>query len=363
MSFSGKTARRAFLRAAKAGGLFRTSTASNWRSQRLLILCYHGISLADEHLWNAGLYMDAASFRARMQLLRDTKCNILPLDEALVRLENGTLPPRSVVLTFDDGSYDSYLLACPILREFQFPATVYLTTYYCLNQLPVFDTVSSYLVWKGRKKTVSLEGILPEGGQVFLAGDAEWREVSQRIWRYVREAKMSAQAKDELAERLAGALGIDYQDLKRRRLLHMMTASEATEISRQGISLELHTHRHVTPGNRELFEREIRENREHIAEISGSDPRHFCYPIGDYLPEFFNWLRECGIRSATTCDPGLMSRESNPMQIPRLLDTVNITTVEMEAWLSGFIPRLRGYLGRSTRVQNPYTQGDPRRFG
>src|SRR5450755_1299743 len=120
MSLAGKTAKQILLRAARAGGLFRRSTAGRWRNQRLLILCYHGISFNDEHLWNPGLYVDPALFRSRMQLLRDADCNILPLDEALVRLENGTLPPRSVVLTFDDGSYDSYALACPILREFQF---------------------------------------------------------------------------------------------------------------------------------------------------------------------------------------------------------------------------------------------------
>jgi peptidoglycan/xylan/chitin deacetylase (PgdA/CDA1 family) len=363
MNLAARTAKRAFLGAAKAGGLFKKFTASNWRNQRLLILCYHGISLDDEHLWNPKLYMDVATFRSRMQLLRDRECCVLPLDEALMRLQNGTLPPRSVVLTFDDGSYDLYALGCPLLREFQYPATIYLTTYYCRRQLPVFDTVCSYLLWKGRKKTLSLDGLLPEGGQVSLAGDAEWRGVSRRLWRYVRETNLSAQAKDALAEKLADALGIDYADLKRRRLLYIMTASEAAEVARQGVSLELHTHRHVTPGNRDAFLREIRENASEITDIAGTVPRHFCYPIGDYLPEFFGWLRECGVRSATTCDPGLVSIESEPMQLPRLLDDANITEVEMESWLSGFAPRLREQLGRSSKVDNPYAQVDPRRFG
>jgi peptidoglycan/xylan/chitin deacetylase (PgdA/CDA1 family) len=354
MSLAGKTAKQILLRAARAGGLFRRSTAGRWRNQRLLILCYHGISFNDEHLWNPGLYVDPALFRARMQLLRDAKCNILPLDEALVRVENGTLPPRSVVLTFDDGSYDSYALACPILREFQFPATIYLTTYYCRHQLPVFDTVCSYLVWKGRKKTLCLDGILPEGGSVFLAGDAEWRTVFRRLWRHSREANMSALDKDALAEQLAGALGIDYQDIKRRRLLHIMTASEAAEVARQGVSLELHTHRHRTPRDRDLFVREIRENAAEITQIADRAPRHFCYPSGDYVPDFFGWLRDCGVRSATTCDPGLVARDTDPMQLPRLLDAENITELEIESWLSGFAPQLRRRLGRSAKMQNPY---------
>ncbi|HME09840.1 MAG TPA: polysaccharide deacetylase family protein [Bryobacteraceae bacterium] len=352
------------MRTAKAGGLFRRSMASTWRNERLLILCYHGISLEDEHLWNPGLYIDRATFRARMQMLRDSRSNILPLDEALVRLERGTLPPRSVALTFDDGSHDMCALAVPILREFQFPATVYLTTYYCRHQLPVFDTICSYLIWKSRGKTLLLDGILPEGGTIHLAGDAEWRNVFQRIWRHVRVEKMSAAAKDDLAEQLATRLGIDYAEIRRRRLLYIMNAEEASAIARQGISLELHTHRHMVPRNRDLFMREIRDNEAEICNITGGQtvPRHFCYPSGDYLPEFGGWLRELGVRSAATCDAGLVSRADDPMLIPRLLDAPSVSEVDMESWLAGFTPWLRWRTGHSAKMNNPYFVSDPRQL-
>ena len=360
----GQIAKQALLNSARGVTLFRRFAASKWRGDRLLILCYHGISLSDEHLWNPGLYIDLATFRSRMQLLRDSKCNVLPLDEALTRLETGTLPPRSVVLTFDDGSYDMYALAAPVLREFGFPATVYLTTYYCRRQVPVFDTICSYLIWSGRGKTLCLDGILPEGGSVHLAGHAEWRDVFQRIWRNVRVINMSASAKDDLAEQLAKQLGIDYADIRRRRVLCIMAAAEAAEIARQGLSLQLHTHSHRTPRNRDLFVREIRENAAEIAAITGSQTalRHFCYPSGDYAPEFFGWLRELGVRSATTCDPGLMSRGTDPMQIPRLLDAPTVSEVDFESWLAGFTPWLRSRAGRSTKVHNPYLQTDPRQL-
>lgn len=361
---SGLTVKRALLKTAKAGGLFRLSTASKWRNDRLLILCYHGISLDDEHVWNPGLYMDPALFRSRMQLLQDNRCNVLGLDEALARLANGSLPPRSVVLTFDDGSYDMYSLACPVLREFQFPATVYLTTYYSRNQLAVFDTMCFYLLWKSQGKTLSLDGILPQGGEIRLDREADWRGVFKRIWMYVRETNMSALGKDEMAEQIATRLGLDYQEMRRRRLLHIMTAAEAAAIGSQGVTLELHTHRHMAPRNKELFLREIRENAAEIAAITNHQhvPGHFCYPSGDYVPEFFAWLRESGVRSATTCEHGLMSRETDPMQVPRLLDGQNVSAVEIESWLAGFTPWLRGRIGRTEKVLNPYFFSDPRKL-
>ncbi|MGZ8413179.1 MAG: hypothetical protein ACXW05_10640, partial [Gemmatirosa sp.] len=58
-------ARHFLLQCASAMGATRYVARSAWRRSRLVILCYHGISLADEHEWNPELYMPAALFRDR----------------------------------------------------------------------------------------------------------------------------------------------------------------------------------------------------------------------------------------------------------------------------------------------------------
>jgi peptidoglycan/xylan/chitin deacetylase (PgdA/CDA1 family) len=45
--------------------------------------------------------------------------------------EKQSLPRRAVVLSFDDGFQDFYESAFPVLREFGFPATVFLVTGHC----------------------------------------------------------------------------------------------------------------------------------------------------------------------------------------------------------------------------------------
>src|SRR4029077_19879262 len=103
---------------------------------------------SDEHEWNEELYIPPVLLRRRLRHLRARGYNILPLAEACDRLGKGTLPPRSVALTFDDGAVDFASRALPILREFDVPATVYLTTYYSDARLPVFDVVLSYVLWR-----------------------------------------------------------------------------------------------------------------------------------------------------------------------------------------------------------------------
>src|SRR6185437_15411096 len=98
-------------------GLFERIRDSGWRSSRLLILCYHGISQSDEHEALPELFMPPDLFRRRMETLRDGDYHVVPLGEGLQRLVAGALPPRAVAITFDDGFVDFHRLAVPILRD------------------------------------------------------------------------------------------------------------------------------------------------------------------------------------------------------------------------------------------------------
>jgi hypothetical protein len=74
----------------------------------------------------------------------------------------------------------------------------------------------------------------------------------------------------------------------------------------------------------------------------GSAASHFCYPSGAYDLAFLPWLKESGVVSATTCETGFASRESDPLLLPRMLDVSSLLTVEFEGWMAGtsaFLPR------------------------
>ena len=94
--------KRSVLGASSRLGLLGGVRDSAWRQRRLLILCYHSISIDDEHEWSGTYSMSPALLESRLRMLRDGRYNVLPLDEAVRRLYAGTLPPRSVVLTLDE---------------------------------------------------------------------------------------------------------------------------------------------------------------------------------------------------------------------------------------------------------------------
>ena len=310
---------------------------SGWRNSRVLILAYHGVALDDEHLWNPSLFVAQETFRARMQRIYQGGYVVLSLDEAVRRLQERTVPPRSVVLTFDDGTVDFHARALPVLKEFGFPATVYLTTYYCGRPIPVFDTMCSYLLWKGRSRSFDSVGLFPFGDRRSLAHQSSRDEMVRHIHNYVRTKAMTVEEKNALAGQIADRLDIDYQDLCNRRMLQIMSRSEVSDIARSGINVQLHTHRHQMPRSREHLHREISQNREEIARITGQADGlvHFCYPGGHYAQDMGRWLRQEGIVSATTCVPDLASSNTDPLFLPRVVDSSSLTVGAFDGWLGG----------------------------
>jgi hypothetical protein len=102
----------------------------------------------------------------------------------------------------------------------------------------------------------------------------------------------------------------------------------------QGLDLQLHTHRHRVPRDGRPSS-EIPDNAKIIESVGASHPVHFCYPSGSYAPELEAWLRDNGVASGATCDPGLVQRTTNQYFLPRMLDQENFGTVEFKGWLSG----------------------------
>jgi peptidoglycan/xylan/chitin deacetylase (PgdA/CDA1 family) len=324
----------------RGSGIFEWVTNSRWRQQRLLILCYHGTSLEDEHLWRPRLYIQPQKLEQRLESLRKGQFSVLPLEEALERLRGGTLPPRGVVLTFDDGGYDFFRQAYPLLKRYGFPATVYQTTYYTSLERPVFNLICSYMLWTQRGKGIANGEALGLQKPMDLRSRAGRSAVVQALVQISEREKRTGLDKDEVAAQLAQVLKIDYHALRAKRILQLMNERELREISENGIDVQLHTHRHRTPEDEALFRKEIQENRSIIRQATSNEPVHFCYPSGMYRPAFLPWLRAEDVVSATTCDSGLATRHSSSLLLPRFIDHQGRTQLEFESWISGVGDRL-----------------------
>lgn len=101
------------------------------RRIRVPILMYHYVSPLPEDAdpIRTDLTIEPAVFRAHIQHLRDTGYETISLDQLDAALQYGApLPPKPVILTFDDGYVDHYTNVFPVLREFGFTGTFFVIT-------------------------------------------------------------------------------------------------------------------------------------------------------------------------------------------------------------------------------------------
>lgn len=91
------------------------------------ILLYHDVARAESVITTP-----VEVFRVQMDWLKQVGIEVLELSEVVNRLNaDKPLPHKSVCLTFDDGLAGVYRHAFPILREFGYPAVLFLVTGYC----------------------------------------------------------------------------------------------------------------------------------------------------------------------------------------------------------------------------------------
>jgi peptidoglycan/xylan/chitin deacetylase (PgdA/CDA1 family) len=116
---------------AKAGLL-----ATRWYAHRLehdtfpgvLVLCYHGVrspSRSTDGIPFANLHVTEDTFEAHCRLIAET-CHPIDLEAFTeAQLTERALPPRPVLVTFDDGYRNVFDIGRPILRRYRIPASVF----------------------------------------------------------------------------------------------------------------------------------------------------------------------------------------------------------------------------------------------
>ena len=93
------------------------------------MLLYHKVDEIPPGVRHPEIYVAPTRFAEQLALLRRLgRHGITLADYVAYRRGERALPPRPVVLTFDDGYRSNYEVAFPILQAFGFPATIFLVS-------------------------------------------------------------------------------------------------------------------------------------------------------------------------------------------------------------------------------------------
>ena len=110
---------------------------------RVPILMYHYLSVPppDADIYRLDLSVTPAAFDAQMEYLATAGYHPIRVSDLSDYLLDGRpLPPKPIVLTFDDGYADNYENALPVLKKYKFVATFFIIAQFVDDQKPGYMT-------------------------------------------------------------------------------------------------------------------------------------------------------------------------------------------------------------------------------
>lgn len=90
------------------------------------ILMYHSLD-ANEDI--SKLSLSPVGFARQMEFFYEHNYNVVSLEEMVDLIKHKKkIPPRTITITFDDGFRNNFLCGHPVLKKYNFPATIFVIT-------------------------------------------------------------------------------------------------------------------------------------------------------------------------------------------------------------------------------------------
>jgi peptidoglycan/xylan/chitin deacetylase (PgdA/CDA1 family) len=279
------------------------------------VLAYHRIATPDNGSL-APTLIDAypSDFEAQMRYVAQRYNVISSWDLVRALREGATLPPRALVITFDDGYRCFQDTAFPVLRRLGLPVTLFVPTHYPgrPNALFWWDAIYRALMQTTAKEIeVARLGVLP------LATPPQRHAAYERLVRLVERTPEhdAARLVDTIVERCAAGPN---------NMAAMLNWSEITDLAADGVNVGPHTQSHIVlaQATPQQVEAEVRGSWADLQERVPHALPIFCYPNGK--PHAVNLtaaraVRQAGLAGAYTMVAGLnIIGRTNPYLLYRV---------------------------------------------
>ena len=283
----------------------RHATPGNRRFQ---IVMYHRVSA------DGDAYVPATSvsgFERHMRFIRQ-HLHPMSLTDLLMAAERREIPPRAVAVTFDDGYADVFVHAWPILRRYEIPATVYVTTGLVDQDGSMFnDRIGVAIRDTSRREIQPLHDL----GPLPLQTPHQRQFALQKILEVLK--RRPPIERDALTAEIVRMLNVVADKGPR-----MLRWEQVAEMHAAGVDVGAHTVHHpiLRSLSAEDAWREITESKRVVEERLQTAVRHFAYPNGtarDFDATTQELVRRAGFSSAVSTIFGVNTADTNRYALRR----------------------------------------------
>ncbi|MFQ5754161.1 MAG: polysaccharide deacetylase family protein [bacterium] len=294
----------------------------------LVILMYHTVSdrTNDNRVPINKTTISKANFSKQMKYL-NRACSVLPLDSAIKKLYSNKLPKNAVVVTIDDGFKGNLNVGLPILKRFNIPTTVFLTSSLIGNR----HSNTSIKIRNGIEMATKTElnalitrltdeineEVISEINSMINNGSKS--SVVEKIEKYI--SGLNEIKRKSIKERIIKELNLE--DIFRLPDDEMLTWEDVKFMSENGITFGAHTMSHpiLSKVPIEMAEKEISGSKLEIEKNFKKPVNYFAFPNGlkgDYNSEHLALLEKHGFYAGFSVGYGFNNANSNRFDLVRI---------------------------------------------
>lgn len=272
----------------------------------VLVLCYHriGIDEPDPYLVNVSV----KNFREQMLVLRE-EYEVLHLNEDLES------KIKSVVVTFDDGYYDNYLYAYPILNDNNIPATFFIPTDNLGTNKELWDQDLLRLIYYRTR-----DAILVIDGRKYAVNNFDMQKSIYSLHDCLLNLK--PQKRRSVLQYIERELS---PSRKCRENMRLIDKNELVTMSRNKlVEIGVHTCSHTALAKLSYAEQlqEIADSKRILEEITGNKVNAIAYPFGrkgiHYNDDTLKIVDNMGISRGLTTNNRQLRHGMSMLEIPRI---------------------------------------------
>lgn len=276
------------------------------QKMNVIILCYHrvGNNEPDPYLVNVNI----KNFEQQMKYIHDNY-KILRLQD---RLKNDS---RAVVLTFDDGYYDNYCNALPILKQYSIPATFFIPTDNIGFEKELWDQdLLRILYYRTIDSSLCIENEIVEINQINLN-----KNINQL---HSIMLKLNPIARIKIIKLLEAKL---KPSIACRKMSRLMNEKEIFDLSANELmDVGVHTCTHTALANLDYNEqlKEISQAKEKLEKITGKYIDTIAYPFGrkgyHYNEYTLNIVKKLNFSRGVTTNNSQIRANTSMLELPRI---------------------------------------------
>ncbi len=237
---------------------------------------------------------DTRPFAQHIEHITD-RHHVISVEELLTALDGeSVLPPRSLLITFDDAYRDVAVNAWPVLKAKGISALIFVATHYPDHPDSLFWWDNLHRAIMDSKQTFIETPLGQLSIQDYRSRKRRWKQLRTYIKKQPHDETLAFI--DELVDNL------DVPSTKNE----VLSWDELVTLANSGLAIGAHSHTHplLNRVSSETARLEILQSLQNIEDKIGPGPRLFAYPGGNYDSRIRNQLQAAGVHAAFTTFPG-----------------------------------------------------------